>query len=88
MAIVCQLGIKYTFRVHFTPNNQIKKVILATGDISSPKTAIKLAKKSGNLNHLKSIIIKESIKKTLQIIANREIKAKKPCVNIFLMILN
>ncbi len=64
------------------PRNHNTKQILATGDISSPNTAIKLDKKSGNLNHFKSITIKERIKNILQIIANRAIKAKKVLLNI------
>jgi hypothetical protein len=34
------------------PISQMIKQILATGAITKPKTALKLAKKSGNLNHL------------------------------------
>ena len=61
--------------------NQIAKQILTTGDISNPKTAMKLARKSGILNHFKSIFIKESTNSKLQIIANRATKAKKDLLN-------
>lgn len=70
ITIVCDLGIFTDCLVNFIPNIHMPKLILATGDISRPKTAIKLAKKAGNLNHFKSIIIKLSIKNTLQIMAS------------------
>ncbi len=74
--------------VNFNPSSQIAKQILATGAISRPKTAIKLAKKSGNLNHFTSITIKESTKKTLQIMANRAINAKKDLLKRLLIVMN
>jgi hypothetical protein len=86
--IVCHLGISMDCLVNFNPISQITKHILATGAISSPKTAIKLAKKSGSLNHFTNIIIKDSIKKTLQIMAKRAINAKKDLLNRLLMIMN
>jgi hypothetical protein len=61
---------------------------LATGAISKPKTAIKLAKKSGNLNHFTSMIMREKMKNTLQIMANRAINAKKDLLKTLFMILN
>jgi hypothetical protein len=88
MKIVCHLGISMGCLVSFRPINQMPKQILATGAISKPKTAIKLAKKSGNLNHFTSIIIKERMKNTLQIMANRAINAKKDLLKTLLMLLN
>ena len=74
--------------VSLLPTSQIIKQILATGAISSPKTAIKLARKLGNLNHFKSMIIKERTKNTLQIMANRAINAKKVLLNILFIRFN
>lgn len=88
MKIVCHLGISMVCLVSFSPINQMPKQILATGAISRPKTAIKLAKKSGNLNHFTSIIIRERMKNTLQIMANRAINAKKDLLKTLLMLLN
>jgi hypothetical protein len=62
------------------------KQILATGAITKPKTALKLAKKSGNLNHLYSMCITVSTKKTLQIIASRAIKAKNALLKILFIL--
>jgi hypothetical protein len=64
------------------------KDIFTTGDISSPKTAMKLAKKSGILNQLSSIFIKVSTKAILQIIARRAIKAKKDLLNKLPIVMN
>lgn len=86
--IVCQRGISILYFFSFSPINQIVKQIFTTGDISRPKTAIKLAKKSGILNHFKSIFIKESINAILQIMANLAIKAKNDLLNKLPMSLN
>jgi hypothetical protein len=68
------------------PMNHRVKQILATGDMTSPKTAMKFAKKSGNLNHLYSMCITVRTKKTLQMIANLAINAKKALLKIALII--
>ncbi len=86
MKIVCHIGISMAVLVSFNPISQMTKLILATGAISRPNTAIKLAKKSGNLNHFNSIIIKERMKNTLQIMANLAINAKKDLLKILFII--
>ena len=69
----------------FIPINHSTKHILAIGDMTKPKTAKKLAKKSGNGTHLKNICIIVITKKALQIIANLAINAKKALLKILFM---
>ena len=86
--IVCQTGISTLVFLIFRPSNHIAKQIFTTGDISNPNTAMKLAKKSGILNHFKSIFIKESTNAKLQIMAKRAIKAKKDLLNKLAIVKN
>lgn len=84
--IVCQLGISTIVFVSLIPISHKTKQILAIGDITNPKMAIKLAKKSGILSHLKNICITVSTNKTLHIMANLAIKAKKALLKIWFII--
>jgi len=88
MTIVCQPGTLIEAFVNFIANSQMQKLILAAGDISKPKTAIKLARKSGNLNHFKNMIISDSTKKTLHIMANFARKPKTELLKICFMLFN
>jgi len=82
------MGTATSLFFNFKPIHQIAKQIFTTGDISKPKIAMKLAIKSGILNHFKSIFIKESTNAILQIIASRAIKAKNDLLNKFSIVVN
>jgi hypothetical protein len=85
--IVCQIGISMLFFLSFNAIHQMAKQILTIGDISKPRTAMKLVKKLGIGNFI-SIFMMVSTNAILQIMASRAIKAKTDLLNRFPIFMN